>query len=36
LSEHTRPNIIFAVNCCTRYMFCPKHSHTLALKHTGP
>ena len=24
--------ITFAVNCCARYMFCPKHSHELALK----
>jgi hypothetical protein len=33
LSGHTRPDITFAVNCCTRYMFCPKHSHELALKY---
>ncbi len=32
LSGHTLPNITFAVNCCSRYMFCPKHSHELALK----
>jgi hypothetical protein len=32
LSRHTQPNIAYAVNCCTRYMFCPKHSHELALK----
>ncbi len=30
LSGHTRPNITFAVN-----MFCPKHSHELALKRIG-
>ncbi len=32
LSGHTRPDITFAVNCCACYMFCPKHSHELALK----
>ncbi len=32
LSGHTQPNIAYAVNCCARYMFCPKHSHELALK----
>ncbi len=32
LSGHTRPDITYAVNCCARYMFCPKHSHELALK----
>jgi hypothetical protein len=35
LSGHTRPDITFAVNCCARYMFCPKHSHKLALKRIG-
>jgi hypothetical protein len=35
LSGHTRPDITFAVNCCARYMFCPKHSHELALKQIG-
>jgi hypothetical protein len=35
LSGHTRPDITFAVNCCTQYMFCPKHSHELALKRIG-
>jgi hypothetical protein len=35
LSGHTRPNIAYAVNCCARYMFCPKHSHELALKRIG-
>ncbi len=32
LSGHTQPDITYAVNCCARYMFCPKHSHELALK----
>ena len=32
LSGHTRPDIAFAVNCCARYMFCPKRSHEMALK----
>ena len=27
LSGHTRPDIAYAVNCCARYMFCPKRSH---------
>jgi hypothetical protein len=35
LSGHTRPDIIFAVNCCAQYMFCPKHLHELALKCIG-
>jgi hypothetical protein len=35
LSGHTCPDITFAVNCCARYMFCPKHSHELALKRIG-
>jgi hypothetical protein len=35
LSGHTRPDITFAVNCCARNMFCPKHLHELALKHKG-
>jgi len=34
-SGHTRPDITFAVNCCARYLFCPKHSHELALKQIG-
>ncbi len=32
LSGHTRPDVTFDVNCCACYMFCPKHSHELALK----
>jgi len=35
LSRHTCPDITFAVNCCARYMFCPKHSHELAPKQIG-
>ena len=35
LSGHTQPDITYVVNCCARYMFCPKHSHKLALKHIG-
>jgi len=35
LSGHTHPDITFAVNCCACYMFCPKHSHELALKRIG-
>jgi hypothetical protein len=35
LSEHTRPDITFAVNHCAWYMFCPKHLHELALKQIG-
>jgi len=35
LSRHTRPDITFAVNCCARYIFCPKHLHELALKRKG-
>ena len=32
LSGHTRPYIYFAINCCARYMFFPKHFHEVALK----
>ncbi len=35
LSGHTRPDITFAVNCCARYMFSPKHLHELGLKRIG-
>ncbi len=35
LSGHTWPDITYAVNCCARYMFSPKHSHELALKRIG-
>jgi hypothetical protein len=35
LSGQTRLDIAYAVNCCARYMFCPKHCHELALKHIG-
>jgi hypothetical protein len=35
LSSHTCPDIAYVVNCCARYMFCPKHSHELALKRIG-
>jgi hypothetical protein len=35
LSRHTRPDIAFAVNCCARYMFSPRHLHELALKRLG-
>ena len=35
LSGHTRPEIAYAVNCCARYMFCPKRSYELALKQIG-
>ncbi len=27
LSRYIRPDITYVVNCCARYMFCPKHSH---------
>ena len=32
LSRHTQPDIVYAVNCCVRYMFNPHHSHEIALK----
>ena len=35
LAGHTRPDIAYTVNCCTRYMFCPKRPHKLALKRIG-
>ena len=35
LSGHTRSDITYTVNCCARYMFCPNHSHELALKRIG-
>jgi hypothetical protein len=35
LAGHTQPDITYAVNCCARNMFCPKHSHELSLKRIG-
>ena len=35
LEGHTRPDIAFAVNQCSRYTFSPKRSHEEALKHIG-
>ena len=35
LAGHTRPDIAYAVNCCARYMFNPKHIDELALKRIG-
>ena len=35
LAGHTRPDIAYAVNCCARYMFCPRRSHESALKIIG-
>ncbi len=35
LSGHTQPDIAYAVNCCSRYMFCPKNLHELGLKCIG-
>ncbi len=35
LAGHSRPDIAYAVNCAVRYMFCPKHSHEVALKRIG-
>ncbi len=32
LLGHTRPDIAYALNCCARYMICPKCSHELELK----
>ncbi len=32
LSDHTCPDIAYAVNCAAWYMFCPKKSHEEALK----
>jgi hypothetical protein len=32
LSDHTHPDIAYAVNCAAQYMFCPKKSHEEALK----
>jgi hypothetical protein len=32
LAGHTRPDIAYAIDCCARYMFCPKRSRKLALK----
>ena len=29
------PKIVYAVNFCTRYIFCPKHSHETSLKRIG-
>ena len=35
LSGYTNPDISFAVNFCTIYMFCPKHLHEEALRRIG-
>ena len=35
LSGNTHPDIACAVNCCARYMFCPKHYHETELKCIG-
>ena len=35
LSGHTCPDISYAVNCCARYMFFPKHSPETPLKRIG-
>lgn len=35
LEGHTRPDISFAVNQCSRYTFSPRRSHEEALKHIG-
>ena len=35
LTDHMRPNISHAVNCCDRHIFLPKHFHELALNHIG-
>ena len=35
LAGHSRPDIAYAVNCCARYMFCPKLKHEIALKRIG-
>ena len=35
LAGHMQPDVAYAVNCCTRYMFCHKRSHELALKRIG-
>ena len=35
LSGHNRPDIAYAVNCCARYMFCPKHLHETVLMRIG-
>ena len=35
LSVYTRPDIVYAVNCCARYMFFPKHSHETSFKCIG-
>ncbi len=35
LSGYTQPDVAYAVNCCARYIFCPKQSHELSLKCIG-
>ena len=36
LAEHTHPDITYALNCCTCYMFCSQHYRELELKRRGP
>ena len=35
LSSHSRSDIAYAINCAACYMFCPRHSHELALQMIG-
>ena len=35
LAGHMRPDIAYAVNCCTRFMFALKLVHEVALKRIG-
>ena len=32
LSGHSRPDITYSMDCYAWYMFCPKHSHEVALE----
>ncbi len=35
LAGHSRPDILYAVNCAARYTFCPRRLHEVALKRIG-
>ena len=35
LSGHTCPDLVYAVNACARYTFCPRRTHEVALKRIG-
>ena len=35
LSGHSKPDVVYAVNCAVHYIFCPRHSHEVELRRIG-